>query len=234
MPRPTSELIERLGLPPETPLDRFVQALTHSSYSAQFGEPHYERLEFLGDAVLKFAIADVLFDCFPADPEGPMTKVLTQVVSDHTLARIARDIDLGQFLRLGTGEEHTGGRDRSGTLASAMEAILAATYLTLGVGEVRDLVSRLWHDEIDRAHGEPGGENFKALLQERAQQQLGILPRYRILTDTKRTPYEHVFEVEVEVDGQVLAQGQGSTKRAAEQDAARTALGILGWEKKLN
>ncbi len=232
MPVRIRPLLERLGLPQAPDDALFLQAVTHSSYTAQHGEPHYERLEFLGDAVLKFAMADVLFDRFPDDPEGPMTKVLTKVVSDQTLARIARDLELGEQLRLGTGEEHTGGRERSGTLASAMEAILAASYLTYGMAETRELVARLWAEEIDRAHGEPGAENFKAQLQERTQQNLGQLPRYRILTDTKRTPYEHVFVVEVEVDGRVVAQGQGSTKRAAEQEAARVALGILGWDEK--
>ena len=228
-PDPVPYLLELLGLPDETPPGLFLQAVTHSSYSAQYGDPHYERLEFLGDAVLKFAMADMLYVRFPADPEGPMTKILTRVVSDVTLARIARILELGDLLRLGTGEEHTGGRDRTGTLASAMEALLAATYMTLGMDAAKDVVSRLWEEEVDRAHGEPGGEIFKAILQERTQQQLGQLPRYRILTDTKRTPYEHVFVVEVEIDGQILAQGEGSTKRAAEQEAARAALTVLGW-----
>ncbi|MBM3268613.1 MAG: ribonuclease III [Candidatus Sericytochromatia bacterium] len=230
MPEFLRPLVERLGLPLAPAMQLFLQAVTHSSHTAQHGEAHYERLEFLGDAVLKFAIADVLYERFPDDPEGTMTKILTKVVSDQTLARIARDLELGNYLRLGTGEEHTGGRERSGTLASAMEALLAASYLTFGIGTTRDLVARLWAAEIDRAHGEPGADNFKALLQERTQQSLGQLPRYRILADTKRTPYEHLFVVEVEVDGQVVAQGEGSTKRAAEQEAARQALGILGWK----
>lgn len=231
MPAPIQELIERLGFPPGTPEGLFVQAVTHSSYSAQYGDPHYERLEFLGDAVLKFAMADLLYRKFPDDPEGPMTKILTRVVSDQTLARIARTLDLGRYLRLGTGEEHTGGRERTGTLASSLEAVLAAVYFSLGIDAARDLVARLWDEEVQRAHGQPGGENYKALLQERTQQQLGQLPRYRILTDTKRTPYEHVFVVEVEVDGRILAQGQGSTKRAAEQEAARAALALLDWQR---
>lgn len=226
-----SDLLGRFGLPMPASESLYLQAITHSSYAAQYGDPHYERLEFLGDAVLKFATAELLFRKFPTDAEGAMTKILTRVVSDATLSRIARNIGLGDHLRLGTGEEQTGGRDRASTLASSLEAILAAVYLSLGSEAALEVVARLWSDEVELAHEEPGGENFKALLQERSQQQVGRLPRYRVIDDQRRTPYEHLFIVEVEVDGRIVAQGQGSTKRAAEQEAARDALDQLGWQR---
>ena len=225
-----SALLERLGLPSDVDPAIFEQAVTHVSYSAEHPpHPHYERLEFLGDAVLKFAMADLLFARFPGDPEGPMTQVLTRVVSDQTLAIVARRLELGSFLRLGAGEIATGGRDRIGTLASSLEAILAAVYLSCGIDRASTLVARLLESEIASAHTEPGGENFKALLQERTQHFLGQLPRYRVIADTLVTPYEHLFEVAVEVDGLTRAQGAGPTKRAAEQEAARLALVEMGW-----
>ncbi len=223
-------LIERLGLPPDVDTALFEQAVTHVSYSAEHPpHPHYERLEFLGDAVLKFAMADLLFARFPDDPEGPMTQVLTRVVSDQTLAIVARSLDLGLFLRLGAGEIATGGRDRVGTLASSLEAILAAVYLSCGIDRAMALIARLLEAEIACAHCEPGGENFKALLQERTQHFLGQLPRYRVVADTLVTPYEHLFEVAVDVDGLTRSHGAGRTKRAAEQEAARLALLEMGW-----
>lgn len=233
MSRPFGAFLVRLGLPEDAPPAALEQSLTHSSYSAQHaGVPHYERLEFLGDAILKMAMADLLFIRFPGQAEGFMTQILTRVVSDATLARIAVEVDLAPLLRLGTGEEQTGGRSRVGTLASALEAVLAAVYISNGFDAVKALVARLWEGDIGRAEGEPGSENFKAQLQERTQQRLGVLPQYCVLTDTKKTPYEHVFVVEVAVDGETLAVGEGSTKRGAEQQAARAALEALNLMQK--
>lgn len=220
--RPASELITLLGLPPGAE-ELFEQALTHSSLA---DKPHYERLEFLGDAVLKLVIAEWIYQRFPQLPEGELTKILTRVVSDATLGAIARELDLGAFLRLGRAEAKSGGSRKVGTLAASLEAVLAAVYLTHGREAVAGLIQRLWDTELTAAAAAPGAENFKALLQEETQDRFGNLPTYRVVGG-EGPLHQYTFFVEVEVEGEVLGHGRGASKKQAEQAAASEALAAL-------
>ena len=219
-------LIERLGAPAgETSL--FRQALTHASAGQEL---HYERLEFLGDAVLKLVVSAWLYDCEPQLREGEMTKIRAALVSDRTLAEVATLIEVGPQLRMSRAEERTGGRDKAGTLASALEACLAALFLRDGLDAVRGIVHRHWEHRMEAAIQNPGGENAKALLQEWTQEQLELLPVYRV-TGSEGPQHNHVFHVEVEVAGRILGKGHGPSKKAAEKVAAAEALQVLQQER---
>jgi ribonuclease-3 len=208
-----------------------VEALTHRSYAAEFAGPGVvanERLEFLGDAVLGFVAADLLFDLAPASAEGELTTVRAELVRASTLADFARRIDLGARLRLGRGEEATGGRDRDRQLASALEAVIGALYEDGGVGAVRTFVEPLLRGEAEHVLGSSRMRNDKSLLQHLTQGRLGLTPAYRVVS-AEGPDHERIFTVEVVVGDRVLATGVGRNKRQAEQKAARHALRAEGW-----
>lgn len=224
MPRPLAELLATLGLPPRAEAKpRFVEALTHSSVG---DGPNYERLEFLGDAVLKLAVSGLLFERLPKASEGVLTKIRARVVSDASLAKVAHALELGAYLRLGTAERKSGGARKVGTIAAAYEALLAAIYQTYGWDTLVALVSKHLAQELDAAIQEPGAENYKALLQEATQERFGVLPQYRVIGG-EGPQHRHVFIVEVEVLERNLGTGRGATKKAAEQQAAAVALSRL-------
>lgn len=222
MSRPVDEWLKVLGLPAGHEV-LFQEALTHSSADSP---TNYERLEFLGDAVLKIAISEWVFTRFPEMPEGTMTKVRGRLVSDVTLAQIARRHDLGAFLRLGAAERRSGGADKVGTLASSLEATLAATYLAHGLPAVTALIRTWWEEDLVATASAPGAENAKAQLQEITQERWGILPTYRVVGG-EGPQHRYVFHVAVDVDGRTLGQGRGTSKRQAEQMAAAEALKAL-------
>lgn len=219
MPAAT-ELLDELGLSTDGDLGPFQQALTHRSV---MGEPHYERLEFLGDAVLKLAISGALHDRYPGMDEGQLTKVRARVVSDQILAEVASRLRWARFLRLGPTERATRGAAKVGTLASSLEAFLGALYLRGGMPEVQPLVERLWDPIIAETARNPGAENHKAHLQELTQGLGKGLPIYRLVGE--EGPQHHrTFTIEVAVAGEVLGEGRGISKKAAEQQAAARAL----------
>lgn len=222
--KPTLEgwLTDCLGAPAGDPT-LFRQALTHASSGI---ETHYERLEFLGDAVLKLVVSEWLHALEPNMREGEMTKIRAALVSDRTLAEIASGLDLGHHLRMSRAEERTGGRQKPGTLSSALEACLAAIYLRDGLEAARTVIQRHWQGRLEDTVRNPGGENAKALLQEFTQDRLDVLPVYRV-TGSEGPQHRHVFHVEVEVAGRVLGRGQGPSKKAAEKEAAAVALEVL-------
>lgn len=224
MPRPVRDLLAKLGLPdiPEAE-PRFIEALTHSSAG---DGPNYERMEFLGDAVLKLAVSGLLFERLPEASEGVLTKIRARVVADATLAKVANALDLGAFLRMGTAERKSGGTGKVGTVAAAYEALLAAIYRTYGWETLVRMVSTHLASELDAAIQEPGAENFKALLQEATQERFGVLPQYRVVGG-EGPQHQHVFIVEVEVLERILGTGRGASKKAAEQQAAAVALSRL-------
>lgn len=212
-----------LGLP-EASEELFEQALTHSSIGDR---PNYERLEFLGDAVLKHVVSEWIFERFPDYSEGEMTKIRAKVVSDATLANVAKRLQLGSFLRLGGTEHRTGGKQKVGTLAASLEAVLAATYRVHGPDEIKRVVRTLWEEDVSTAAVAPGAENAKALLQEATQERFGTLPSYHMVGGSG-PQHHYTFFVEVEVEGRILGRGQGASKKAAEQAAAAEALEVLG------
>ncbi len=200
-------------------------ALTHGSVGIEARSRHgdnYERLEFLGDAVLNLVISDHLYRMFPTRLEGDLARLRAAVVSEGPLARVARSADLGRYLLLGRGEEKGGGRSRASLLADALEAVIGAVYVDSGYGVAHYCVTRWFGDELARLE-EPGEGDYKSQLQEMVQQRERRLPRYRITGQAGPEHSRHFIAV-VEVNGRVLGEGRGRSKKEAEQAAAQQAL----------
>jgi ribonuclease III len=205
-------------------------AMTHTSKANEDisgGVVDNESLEFLGDALLGFVIADLLFREFPEFDEGEKSKTKASLVSTTSLARHAERLNVGGHLLLGRGEEKTGGRRKQALLADAYEALIAAIYLDGGVEHARAFIAREFRDEIAevREHG-IGGQDYKSALQELLQSRDLALPEYRLI-GTLGPDHSKQFEVEVVVRGEPLARAIGTSKKDAEQEAARAALDRL-------
>jgi ribonuclease-3 len=197
------------------------QALLHRSYTAENPDDgSYERLEFLGDAVLQLAVTDYLYSEYPDMTEGEMAKVRAAVVNEATLAVLARRFGLGDALLVGRGEELTGGRDKDSILADVVEAILGVIYLEAGFSTVQRLVLTHWTGLVDERAASPGRRDYKTRLQELLAR-LGRLPRYEI----EETGPEHAkqFVARVWSGDEALGEGAGTSKKRAEQDAAHAA-----------
>lgn len=205
------------------------QALTHSSYineNPTLDIHHNERLEFLGDAVLDFIVAEKLYLEFPDLAEGEMTKSRATLVRRETLAHIANDIKLGDFLLMGKGEEASGGRGKIPNLAGALEALIAAIYLDQGIDMTKAIVNRLWADEWEKLIRRGIDIEYKSRLQEFTQSNFKSAPVYRLVSETG-PDHDKVFVVEVAVNGKTLGSGSGKSKKIAETEAARLALKTL-------
>ena len=210
------------------------RALTHRSRAHEEpdrGTGHNESMEFLGDAVLGFVAAEALYRHLPAADEGQKSMLKASLVSTSALARLARCLDLGAYLRLGRGEEKTGGRHKPALLADTCEAVIAAMYLDGGLDAVRAFILREIGRDIDAARSSGGHAraigDFKSALQEHLQSTGKPLPDYRVAA-ASGPDHDKRFEVEVSVDGQVIARRSGRSKKEAEQQAARAALDELG------
>ena len=205
-----------------------TNALTHSSYANEnraCGMDSNERLEFLGDSVLGLTVADYLFRNYPELPEGKMTRVRAELVCEHTLHEVACALNLGNYIRLGKGEEHTGGRQRTSILADCVEAIVAAMYLDGGMEPARAFIYTYILSGLKEM---PAGHNtdYKTELQELVQQENGRKLSYE-LVGSSGPDHRKTFTVQVSVDGKVLGKGEGHTKKEAEQTAAMYALEAL-------
>jgi ribonuclease III len=206
-------------------------AMTHTSRANEDvsgGVHDNESMEFLGDAVVGFVIADVLFREFPNFDEGEKSKTKAALVSTATLARQAERLHLGEHLLLGRGEEKTGGRRKQALLADGYEALIAAIYLDGGIEHVRAFIVREFAPlfaEVQQ-HGIAGSQDYKSALQELLQAREQPLPEYR-LVGTMGPDHRKLFQVEVVVNGEALAESTGPSKKEAEQDAARVALDKL-------
>ena len=205
-------------------------ALTHRSRAhedASGGVIDNESLEFLGDAVLGFVIADLLFHQFPTHSEGYKSKVKAGIVSAASLTRLAESIDLGKFVLLGRGEEKTGGRTKHAILADSFEALIAAIYLDGGIEAARDFIFSKFEPLVraagDRAAEASFTEDWKSALQEYMQAAGRGLPHYRMVS-AEGPEHRKQFEVEVIVGGRPIARATGRSKKEAEQQAAKSAL----------
>jgi len=202
-------------------------AMTHTSRANEDvsgGVVDNESLEFLGDAVLGFVVADLLFRDFPEYDEGQKSKTKAAVVSTTTLARQAERLNLGEHLLLGRGEEKTGGRHKHALLADGYEALIAAIYLDGGIEHARAFITRQFTPLLDDARrAGVAGQDFKSALQELLQAREMPLPEYRLVA-AFGPDHRKQFEIEVVVRGEPLASATGSSKKDAEQDAARAAL----------
>jgi ribonuclease-3 len=229
-PSPTRDpvvgaLEEKLGLPLVNP-EVALAAVTHKSFVNEHrgeGLRDNERLEFLGDAVIDLAVSHRLMQRFPDAREGELSKIRAAVVDEAGLARMARELDLGPLLRLGRGEELTGGRQKSSLLADAMEAVIAAIYLGGGLEPVLAVIDRFLGDAFARAAAGTLDRDYKTQLQELAQSRLRVSPRYRVVAE-HGPDHSKVFEVELELKGDVIGRGVGRSKKDAEQAAAKLAM----------
>jgi ribonuclease-3 len=202
------------------------QALVHSSYineNPAYTSGHNERLEFFGDAVLDFIVADKLFQDFPDLSEGEMTKLRAALVRRETLARIARTIRLGEYLYMGKGEESSGGRNKTPNLAGALEAVIAAVYLDQGIATTGDMVARLLLEEWNKWTRQGTSVDYKSKLQELVQSRFQVTPAYRLVSETG-PGHDKRFTVEVLVNTDILGSGTGKNKKLAETEAAHLAL----------
>jgi len=200
--------------------------MVHSSYineNPDFAPVSNERLEFLGDAVLGLVITEKLYlDC-PQFSEGEMTKLRSALVSRETLARIARNISLGDYLYLGKGEEASGGRSKPTNLAGALEAVIAAVFLDQGLAITKDFILRLLNKELQKVVSQGVKTDYKSQLQEFIQSRQQPTPTY-YLVEAMGPVHDRRFTVEVRVGDTVLGRGSSKSKKAAETEAARSAL----------
>ncbi len=212
--------------------DLLRRALTHRSRAFEDAShladgADNEQLEFLGDAILGFLVSEELLKRFPHLPEGRLSKAKARVVSAAHLHRAAQRLDLGRFLRLGRGEEMSGGRAKKALLADALEALLAALYLDAGIEEARRFVVETIMDDLSGEEEEGNAEvNYKGALQELAQSLNLPVPRYRIVSE-EGPEHTKTFTLEVSVGPRWSAQAEGSSKKTAGQAAARILLDRL-------
>ena len=224
--RPATDVEQRLG-------HRFRRgdllglALTHRSWAYEKGEvEHYERLEFLGDAVLGLLAAEWLYAGHPELPEGELSKRKAQLVSEETLARYAAEIGLGPALKLGVGEERSGGRAKASLLADSLEALFGAIYLDAGLEAARQAIEPMLEEALEERADAMVQADAKTRLQEHAQALGWELPEYR-LVDESGPDHEKVFTVECWLHGEAAGRGEGPSKKRAEQKAAADALARL-------
>ena len=218
------DLAERLHVTGE--LAHLEEALTHPSYANEqrARRTDNQRLEFLGDAVLGLLVGEILMERFPAAKEGELSLLRSLLVNTEALAAWARAVALGPALRLGRGADTAGERDRDNVLADAVEAIVGALYLDRGLTDARALAGAIVAEPLARlAPGASIGRDAKSELQERVQAEGGCSPRYRVVA-TEGPDHRREFVVVVEVDGAVLGEGRGRSKKLAEQAAARAAI----------
>jgi ribonuclease III len=208
-----------------------ARAMTHRSYANENRQINTDnqRLEFLGDAVLGVVIAGVLFRADTEAPEGALSSRLSELVCESALVDRAHAIDLGRYIRLGRGEELTGGRQKEGVLADAYEAMLGAIYIDGGHDESQRVILEQFEGLIEEVLGgrsvreskSPG--DFKSLLQREVQSRRPVRPKYRIV-ETSGPPHERIFVAEVLIENERIGLGEGRSKKEAEQAAAREAL----------
>ena len=203
-------------------------ALTHSSYANENkskGETSNERLEFLGDSVLGMVVADHLYRTHPNMPEGELTRTRAALVCEDSLVEVAAQLELGQYLKLGRGEDAGGGRERPSIQADAVEAVIAAVYLDGGIGSARKLITNFILTNNEREQ-EGAIRDFKTALQELVQRESGRVLSYRLMGESG-PDHAKVFSVEVDLDGKPIGAGEGRSKKEAEQNAAKAAMARL-------
>ena len=199
--------------------------MAHRSWCAETGHVESnERLEFLGDAVLGVVVTDHIFRTYPHLPEGELAKVRASVVNSAALAEVATELDLGAALLLGKGEDQSGGREKPSILADAMEALIGAVYIDRGLDAATELVMTLFGERMNEAAAGPGGQDYKTRLQELAARYLDALPHYVVAAEGP--DHAKSFHAVVYLGDQARGEGDGRSKKQAEQAAAREA-----WEK---
>lgn len=202
------------------------RALTHRSYTKEVGLPREEcneRLEFLGDAVLETIICTQLYYKVPKAEEGKMTKIKSNVVRTESLAEIARNLELGQYLILGHGEQTVGGNDKDGILADAMESIIAAVFVDSDFATVQKVVLGLFEEQIQKGIAGLLANDYKSQFQEIVQSH-GIHKIEYVVTGEEGKSHDKTFYIDLELDGMIMGSGVGKSKKKAENEAARQAV----------
>jgi ribonuclease III len=213
------------------------RALTHRSFAHEQGlegekrgdhiiPPHYEQLEFLGDAVVDLVIGHLLLDKFPGAPEGDLSRLRARLVNINSLSKLAKDLGLDQWIKLGKGEEATGGKNKPSILSDIYEAVCAAVYLDEGFQAAFDMIASHFKQIFEAVDLDLIELDYKTQLQELVQADLKRTPKYR-LSGQYGPDHEKTFEVEVLVNNRLVASGAGKSKKEAEQSAAQNALAIL-------
>jgi ribonuclease III len=223
-----SRVLTGLGIPAE-PGSLYEVALTHRSYAFEQPDPvsHNERLEFLGDAVLEAVVTDLIFRTYPEMTEGEMARLRASVVERQALAGLAEEAGVGRYLRLGRGEEASGGRAKASLLSDALEALIGALYLDRGIETVAAVLEPVFSDMIERAAA-AGTHDAKGALQEAAVRRGSARPAYRVAGSGP--DHDRHFVAHVYVDEELFGVGTGTSKREAETNAAREALSRFGGE----
>lgn len=209
-------------------INLYEQALTHSSYAHERGHRriHNERLEFLGDAVLELVISDYLYQHYPHLSEGKLTKLRADLVCEASLARLAFELNLGDYLRLGKGEIVSGGSSRPSLLGDAIEALIGAMYLDLGLDKSSEYILELYSPILHDLKEGVLRSDYKTLLQEFSQARFSVTPVYRIISESG-PDHNKEFEAEVILAAESIGRGKGRSKKEAEQAAARQAWTII-------
>lgn len=218
-------LQQRLGIRFNQP-DLLLQSMTHRSFANESNQADVqdnERLEFLGDAVLNFLSGELVYRQFPDGPEGKLTRLRAALVRTESLRELALQCDLGPVLRMGKGEENSGGRMRKSNLCAAFEALVGAVYLDKGLETVRQFVVPLLEMRLEVVISESLYQDARTLLQEWSQLQHGFTPVYETVDETG-PEHEKIYHVRVAITEDVIGLGDGRSKRAAAQSAARDAL----------
>jgi len=220
---PLDDLAQRLGYAADA-LGHLPLAVTHKSYANEISSAlgHNERLEFLGDAVVGLLVAHALMDAHPESSEGDLSRLRASLVNERSLAEVARTLDLGACLRLGRGEELSGGRDKDSLLSDVYEAVLGAVYLDHGLAASEALVSAHLGARIVEAEVGLADRDYKTALQEYVQARFRTAPSY-VVTDEWGPDHAKEFEITLHVDGEAVATGVGRSKKVAEREAARRA-----------
>ncbi len=209
------------------------QAFRHSSYvneAPDLALKDNERLEFLGDAVLDLAVSHLLVEVFEDAPEGYLSKLRAMVVNERSLSRIARNMDLGEYLILGRGEELTQGRRKPSILANALEALIGAVYLDAGFPRTREMVQELFEPLVREAALEQDHLDYKSLIQEYTQERFKLRPEYVLVRETG-PPHDRTFLIALRLGGRVVAEARGKSKKAAEHRVAKEAYFCLTRDK---
>ncbi len=223
---PLSDIQQRIAYMFKSP-ELLERSLTHKSYANENRlSYHNERMEFLGDAVLNLMVSEYLMRTCPDSTEGDLSRLRAAVVSEPTLAAIAREIGLGDYILLGRGEEQTGGRNKDSLLADCLEALIASVYLDGGQEPASDFILRFFEDTIKKSCTSGGIIDYKTELQELCQERIKQLPDYRVVSESG-PDHQKQFEVDLFVKGEVYGRGIGKSKKEAEQRAAKEALELL-------
>ncbi|MBU4485093.1 ribonuclease III [bacterium] len=202
------------------------RALTHKSYANENHMPaleHNERAEFLGDAVLELSISHLLMEAFPSHPEGDLSKLRAAIVNEQQLAEVAQDIELGNYLFLGKGEDQTGGREKPSLLSDALEAVLGAIYMDRGFKKAKKVIANHFKNIIEIVGADDFIKDYKTRLQEESQGHFKAIPYYKLIREIG-PDHNKTFEVNLFIKNKLYGIGQGTSKKMAEQSAAKEAL----------